>query len=113
MKAVIIAGGRGKRLNELTKNRNKCMVNLFEKPLIEYNLDEAIEAGVNEIIIVLWYRPKDIMDYIGNIYKGIKVKYVIEKKGKGIVTAVKNAKEEIGDSDFIMTINVFPYFRKT
>jgi len=104
MKALILAGGRGKRLNELTRDRNKSMVELFSRPIIEHNLDECIEIGVSEIILVLYYRPEEIMRYIGKDYKGVRVRYMIEKRGKGLVTAIENAKELIGDSDFILML---------
>ena len=104
MKAVILAGGLGKRLGKLIGEGNKCMVKLFEKPLIEYNLEHAHKSKVNEIIVVLYYRPEEIMDYVGNNYKGTKVSYVVEKEGKGLVEAINNAREKIGDSDFILML---------
>ena len=104
MKAVILAGGLGKRLGKLIGEGNKCMVKLFEKPLIEYNLEHAHKARVNEIILVLHYRPEEIMNYVGDNYKGIKVSYIIEKEGKGLVEAINNAKDKIGGSDFILML---------
>jgi len=104
MKALILAGGRGSRLEDWTKDRNKSMIKLYEKPLIEYNLDHAVEAGVSEIIIVCCYKPEEIKKFIGNEYRGVKVKYIIEKEGKGLVAAIENAKEEIGKSDFILML---------
>ena len=49
MKALILAGGRGNRLEEKTSNRNKCMLELDGKPLIEYSLENARIAGAEEI----------------------------------------------------------------
>ena len=72
MKALILAGGRGSRLDELTRDKNKSMIKLFEKPLIEYNLEHAVEAGVSEIIIVVGYKKEEIIKYIGEEYRGIK-----------------------------------------
>lgn len=104
MKALILAGGRGSRLNEFTKNKNKSMIKLFEKPLIEYNLDQAVEANVKEIIIVVGYKKEDILKYVGREYKGIPVKYAIQKQQKGLVHAIECAKEKIGKSDFILML---------
>jgi len=104
MKAVILAGGRGSRLEEWTKERNKSMIRLFEKPLIEYNLEHAVDIGVSEIILVCCYKPEEIKKYVGNEYKGVKVRYVIEKEGKGLVSAIGNAKNEIGKSDFVLML---------
>ncbi len=104
MKALILAGGRGSRLNEFTKDKNKSMIKLFEKPLIEYNLEHALVAGVSEIIIVVGYKKEEIIRYVGKEYQGIKVNYLVQKKQKGVVHAIECAKEKIGDSDFILML---------
>ena len=101
MKALILAGGRGSRLNKLTEGKNKSMIQLFEKPLIEYNLEHAIEASVSEIVIVVGYQKEEVMRFVGSEYSGIKVKYVVQKEQKGLVNAIECAKEAIGKSDFI------------
>ena len=104
MKALILAGGRGSRLNEFTKDKNKSMIKIFEKPLIEYNLEHAVDGGVNEIIIVVGYKKEEIIKYIGENYKGIPVKYVVQKEQRGLVHAIECAKETIGDSDFLLML---------
>ena len=104
MKALILAGGRGSRLNEFTKDRNKSMLMLFGKPLIEYNLEHAFEANVSEIIIVVGYKKEEIKKHVGKDYRGIKVSYVIQKEQKGLVNAIECAKEKIEKSDFILML---------
>jgi len=107
MKAVILAGGRGSRLNEFTKDKNKSMIQLFEKPVIEYNLDHAVEAGVSEIIIVVCYKKEEIMKYFGEEYRGVAINYVKiskDKIKKGLVLGIEAAREKIGKSDFILML---------
>lgn len=104
MKALILAGGRGSRLNKLTKDCNKSILRLFEKPIIEYNLEHAVEAGVNEIIIVVGYKKEEIIGHYGYEFKGIKISYVIQKEQRGLVNAIEYAKEKIGYSDFILML---------
>jgi len=104
MKALILAGGRGSRLNEFTKDKNKSMIKLFEKPLIEYNLEHAVEAGVGEIIIVVGYKSEEIIDYVGDSYNGVKITYIFQKEQKGLIHAIECAKEFIGKSDFILML---------
>ena len=107
MKALILAGGRGKRLEDWTENRNKSMIKLYEKPLIEYNLNHAVEIGVSEIIIVVCYKKEEIIKNIGKEYKGIKVTYVKiseEKIKEGLVTGIEVARRAIGGSDFILML---------
>jgi len=104
MKALILAGGRGRRLNELTKNQNKSMIELFSRPLIEYNLNHAVKAKVSEIIVVVGYRADEIISHIGDEYKGIKVKYIFQKEQRGLVHAIECASKTIGNSDFILML---------
>jgi len=110
MKAVILAGGRGSRLDKFTENRNKSMIELLEKPLIEYNLNHAAKVNVSEIILIVCYKKEEIMERYGKEYKGIPIKYVLgaknadELKTKGIVDALDAARKEINKSDFILML---------
>jgi len=49
MKALVLAGGRGKRLGSITESTNKCLLNIGGKPVIEYNLDR--DNGVTENVL--------------------------------------------------------------
>ena len=99
MKALILAGGRGKRLTRLTRKKNKSMLEIFGKPLIEYNLDQAVDMGVKEIIIVVGYRSKEIINHVGKEYRGIKypkLKLVSDKlppKQTGLKTLMEEKSE--------------------
>ncbi len=104
MKALLLAGGRGKRLDDLSAERNKCMIKVKGRPAIEYNLDCAVSAGVDEIVIVVGYRAEDIINYLGNRYRDITIRYVIQKEQKGLVHAVECARETIGQSDFMLML---------
>ncbi len=104
MKALILAGGRGSRLNKLTDEKNKSMLKLFEKPLIEHNLEHAYESGVSEIVIVVGYKKEEIIRYFGKEFKGIKITYVVQKEQKGMVNAIECAKNAIGESDFLLML---------
>lgn len=104
MKVLMLAGGRGKRLNDITSNRNKSLIEVFEKPLIEYNLDEAVRIKPEEIIIVVGYRAQDIIQKYGDNYKGTKIKYVIQKEQKGLVNAIECSMKAIGNSDFVLML---------
>jgi len=104
MKALILAGGRGSRLDELTKDKNKCLLEIYGKTLLEYNLDRAVEIGVKEIIIVVGYKKEEVKKKIGNEYKRINVKYALQKEQKGLVHAIECAKDLIDGSDFILML---------
>ena len=65
MKALILAGGRGKRIKEAHKDKNKCMITINGKPLIEYSLDCVAQTGVSEIVIVVGYKAEEIINTYG------------------------------------------------
>jgi choline kinase len=56
MKAIILAAGRGSRMNELTNERPKCLVELRGKALIDWQLEALREAGIKEIATVTGYK---------------------------------------------------------
>jgi len=101
LKALILAGGRGKRLENVTSNINKCMLPFKGNPLISYSLENAAKAKVSEIIIVVGYRAEDIINYFGNTCQDTRIKYVIQKEQKGIVHAIECARDTIDGSDFM------------
>lgn len=99
--ALILAGGRGKRMEMVTSSINKCMLPFNGKPLISYSLENAARAGVSEMVIVVGYRAEDIINYFGNRYQNICVKYVIQREQKGIVHAIESARDTIDGADFM------------
>lgn len=104
MKALLLAGGRGKRLDDLSAVRNKSMITVNGRPAIEYNLQYAINAGVEEIVIVVGYRAEDIINHLGNRYHDVAIRYVIQKEQKGLVHAIECARETIGQNDFMLML---------
>lgn len=104
MKALILAGGRGKRLNEISKEKNKCMVEIKSRPLVEYSLNCASQADISEIIIVVGHKAEEIINTFGNSYQGKPIKYVIQPEQKGLVNAIEVAQKAIGKEDFMLML---------
>lgn len=95
MQAVILAAGKGVRMKPLTNEIPKCMVKLKGKPILERIMENMIEAGVNEIILVVGYKKEIVEKYFGNEFKGAKVKYVVQEEAKGTAHAAKMAEKEV------------------
>jgi len=104
MKALILAGGRGKRLDDVYEDKNKCMIEIKKKPLIEYSLDCAGQTNISEIVIVVGYKAEEIINTYGNSYNGKTIKYVIQPEQKGLVHAIECAKDTIGKEDFMLML---------
>jgi dTDP-glucose pyrophosphorylase len=102
VKALLLAGGRGSRLNALTEERNKCMCLFDGRYIIEYNLDNAVRAGVDEIVLLVGYKAETIINEFGNSYRGVPIKYVIQWEQRGLVHAIECAQGAIGGADFML-----------
>ena len=52
MKGVILAGGLGTRLHPLTKVTNKCLLPVYNKPMIYYPIQAMVDSGITDILLV-------------------------------------------------------------
>lgn len=64
MRAIILAAGRGSRMNVLTEDRPKCLVELNGKPLLEMQLSALRKAGIHDIAIVTGYK-RELLTNLG------------------------------------------------
>lgn len=105
MKTLILAAGRGKRLGDLTQEKNKCLVEAGGKPLIAYSLDCASKIPqVSEIVIVVGYQAEKIINRFGDHYQGKSLKYAFQKEQKGLVNAIDLAKDVLEGEDFLLML---------
>lgn len=89
MKALILAGGRGSRLGEITEKTNKCMLSVNGKYVIEYSLDCVIKTEIKSIVIVVGHISEEIINHFEDEYKGRRIKYVIQREQNGLVHSIK------------------------
>ena len=89
LEAVVMAGGRGKRLSPLTDTIPKPMLQLGSKPIIEHNIDRLISFGIKKIYISVKYLGEQIGDYLGDgNQKNINIEYVWENEPLGTAGAL-------------------------
>ena len=99
MKAVILAGGLGTRLQPYTKSKPKPMLPLGEKPILEYLIEWIKKNGVKEIVLCVSYLRKKIEDYFGDGKKfGVKIEYAISNKPLATAGQLKTAEKFIDDT---------------
>jgi mannose-1-phosphate guanylyltransferase/phosphomannomutase len=103
MKAVVMAGGFGTRIQPLTNSRPKPMLPIMNKPMMEHTMMMLKDLGITEFIVLLYFKPEIIQDYFkdGSDF-GINIKYVVPDDDYGTAGAVKLAQEYIGDENFII-----------
>lgn len=92
MKIVILAAGKGTRMNNLTNNTPKPLLQYQNKNLLEHKLD-ILPESVSEIILVIGYLGEKIKKYFGNFYQNIPIRYVKQKELKGTAHALWECKD--------------------
>ncbi len=102
MKAIILAGGRGKRLRPITDYIPKPLVPIKNIPIIEWQLKYLKKFGIDEVIICTGYKQDMIENYLDTKKIGIKIKYSIEKSPLGTGGAIKKAAKMIKNNSFFV-----------
>lgn len=102
MKAIILAGGRGKRLRPITDYVPKPLVPIKNIPIIEWQLKYLKKFGIDEVIICTGYKQEMIENHLNMKDIGIKIKFSIEKSPLGTGGAIKKAGKMIKDKSFFV-----------
>lgn len=125
-KAVIPAAGWGTRFLPATKAQPKEMLPIVDKPAIQYIVEEVINSGIEDIIIITGKHKKSIADHfdrnielemalkeqkkekllkiVEDISSMIDIHYVRQKKPKGLGHAIYCARTFIGDAPFAVLL---------
>jgi glucose-1-phosphate thymidylyltransferase len=104
MKGVVLAGGRGTRLQPITNAVNKHVLPIYDEPLIYYSVKTLVDAGVDEILVI------SNADHIGKYIQLLEesdikasFNYKVQTEPKGIAHAVSLA-EDFVDDDFAVIL---------
>ena len=122
MKAVILAGGKGERLGELTENLPKPMIAIGGIPVLEHQLACLGRYGIDVIYLLTGYRGEAIKDHFGNGEPlGVTLHYIREKEPLGTAGCVRQLDKILtddflvvyGDILFDLKLDDFIAFHKT
>ena len=91
LKVIILAAGRGSRLSPLTDDKPKCMVKLFGKSLLEWQIEKFREVGIKDISVVTGYKKELI------VIEGIKIYYNKNFEKTNMIETLFCAKKEINE----------------
>lgn len=125
-KAIIPAAGLGTRFLPATKAQPKEMLPIVDKPTLQYIVEEAVEAGITEILIVTGRNKKSIEDHfdksvelelelerkgdaellsmVRGISEMINIHYIRQKEPRGLGDAIYCARSFIGDEPFAVML---------
>ncbi len=101
MQAVILAAGKSTRTYPLTLTKPKPLLKILNKTIIEHNLDQ-LRGIADEAIIVTGYKSGMIREFLGDNYRGIKLKYVTQEETSGNASALNLAREYINGRFILM-----------
>jgi D-glycero-alpha-D-manno-heptose 1-phosphate guanylyltransferase len=103
MKAIILAGGAGRRLRGIIKDVPKPMAPIGGKPFLEFLILHLIKFNIKEIILSIGYKGDMIRAYFESGEKwGAHIKYCEENEPLGTGGAIRKASEMIKDDHFIV-----------
>jgi NDP-sugar pyrophosphorylase family protein len=100
-KAVILAAGRGTRMQGLTADLPKPMLPLGGRPILEHLLERLIEGRYSEALIVTGYHAESIEDYFRDYQ--LPLRFVRQVQINGTATAALLARDFVGSDDFLLT----------
>ena len=125
-KAIIPAAGLGTRFLPATKSQPKEMLPIVDKPTLQYIIEEAVESGIEEILIVTGRSKKSIEDHfdksveleleleqkgkddmlkmVQDISNMVNIHYIRQKEPKGLGHAIHCAKSFIGNEPFAVLL---------
>jgi len=98
MKAIILAGGEGKRMLPLTLEKPKPLVEVAGKSLL-HRMIEAMPDEVNEIILLIGYKGDQIRVALGESFLGKKITYVEQEKATGTAHAMALCRPHLTPGD--------------
>lgn len=106
MQVVILAAGRGTRMQHLTETCQKTMLPLHGAPLLATTIDRFEQAGFKEFILVVGYRKEDIIEYFEN---KSNIQYVEQNNIKGgTADAVRIVEDKIKGNFVLVYGDVVP-----
>ncbi len=103
MQAVILAAGKGSRLNPITLNRTKAMVPILGKPIVERVMETLAENGVREFIMVISREDGEVGNYFREqTTLDADIEFVVQPDRLGMANALSLAAPYIHDT-FVMS----------
>jgi len=106
VKALILAGGFGKRLRPLTIDKPKPLVEVAGRPIIEWQILWLRSHGVREFIVAAGYKWEKLVEHLGSGKRlGVSIAYVIEDEPLGTGGAIKNAEHLLKNEEVFIVTN--------
>ena len=103
MKAVVLVAGKGTRMEPLTSDCPKVMLQVANKPILEHIVNSAIDAGIEGFVFITGYLEQQIREYFGDGSKwGVSIEYVPQQEQLGTADAIGYAKGHVEEAFLVL-----------
>jgi len=102
VKALILSGGHGTRLRPITHSQQKQLIPVANKPILFYTMEDVIEAGAEEIGIIVGPNKEQVMETVKSADWDADIQFIYQSKPLGLAHAILIAEEFLGDEEFVM-----------
>ena len=105
MKAIILAAGKGSKLNPFSNTRPIPMISVAGKALLDNSLFQLKKAGINDVYIIVGHHKEMIQDFVAEKSdSGMNIHCLEQKNNGGIGDAVLTVKEKISPGEYFLLI---------
>lgn len=101
MQAVVPAAGEGTRLEPLTTNQPKGLVEVSGKALLTHVFETLVDLAVSEIVVIVGYRGDDIREQYGDAFDGVPITYARQSEQRGLAHALLQAEPYV-EGEFVV-----------
>lgn len=101
MKGLILSGGYGTRLRPITYSQQKQLIPVANKPILFYAIEDIIEAGVEEIGIIVGPNKELVTEAVKSIDWDADIDFIYQDEPKGLAHTILVA-EDFLDDEFVM-----------
>ncbi len=108
--AIVLAGGLGTRLKSVTQDIPKPMIDINNKPFLQYILDYLSNFQLKKIILSVGYQYETILNYFNKQYNNLTLFYSIEDKLLGTGGAIKKSLSFI-EGEKVLILNGDTFFK--
>jgi mannose-1-phosphate guanylyltransferase len=105
VQALVLAGGEGTRLRPLTYTTPKPVMPLAGRPFLSFMLDWVRSHGVDEVILSCGFMSEAVKGVLGDIYDGMRLRYVVEEEPLGTAGPLRLAYDEGVLEERVLVLN--------
>ena len=110
MKTVIMAGGKGTRINHLFPDIPKPLIHItdktgVDKPVLQWEIENLRDQGFNDIILTVYYMADKIQAFFGDGSDfGVDIEYFVEDTPLGNAGALFKLRDKLKDEPFLLRL---------